>query len=103
MTAHHGHEHGHHHDDRGGHPGHDRDHEITLHVSTPAGAFHGAFPKTTKVAEVIAVIVEEKGLDAGDDLKLYHGDMELAPERPLASYDLGCEARLALLATGSGV
>ena len=32
--------------------------EITLHVSTPAGPFHGAFPKTTKVSAVIAAIVE---------------------------------------------
>lgn len=77
--------------------------DITLHVSTPAGPFHGAFPKTTKVAEVIAAIVEAKGLDASEDLRLFNGDEQLAPERPLISYHLGQEATLSLLATGSGV
>lgn len=77
--------------------------EITLHVSTPAGAFHGAFSKTTKVSAVIAAIVEAKELDAGEDLKLLNGDEQLAPERPLVSYRLGDEASLSLLATGSGV
>jgi len=77
--------------------------EITLHVSTPAGAFHGAFPKTTKVSAVIAAIVEAKGLDAGEDLRLMNGDEQLAPERPLVSFHFGSEVTLSLLATGSGV
>jgi hypothetical protein len=79
------------------------DNEIELHVSTPAGAFHGAFRKTTKIAEVISVIVKEKGLDPTEQLQLYKGDELLAPERTLVSYHLGDEAHLSLLATGSGV
>jgi len=77
--------------------------DITLHVSTPAGPFHGAFPKTTKVSAVIAAIVAAKGLDAGESLRLMNGDEEMAPERPLVSFHLGTEATLVLLATGSGV
>ena len=92
-------------------PGHDKkvqmakkDDEIILNVvSTPAGPFHGAFPKTTKVSAVIAAIVAALGLDAGEDLKLMNGDEPLAPERPLVSYHFGDEAALILLATGSGV
>jgi hypothetical protein len=80
-----------------------QDDEIILNVSTPAGPFHGAFPKTTKVSAVIAAIVEALGLDAGEDLKLMNGDEQLAPERPLVSYHFGDEATLTLLATGSGV
>jgi hypothetical protein len=77
--------------------------EITLHVSTPAGPFHGAFPKTTKVSAVIAAIVDAKGLDAGEDLRLMNGDEQLAPERPLVSFQFGSDVTLSLLATGSGV
>lgn len=77
--------------------------EITLNVSTAAGPFHGAFPKTTKVSTVIAAIVDAKGLDAGEDLRLMHGDEQLAPDRPLVSYHFGSEVTLTLLATGSGV
>ena len=77
--------------------------DITLHVSTPAGPFSGTFAKTTKVSEVITAIVEAKELDASDDLKLFNGDEQLAPERPLVSYHLGSEATLSLLASGSGV
>lgn len=80
-----------------------QNHEITLHVSTPAGAFHGAFPKTIKVSAVIAAIVEAKELDASEELKLFNGDEQLAPERTLVSYNLGDEVSLNLLATGSGV
>ncbi len=77
--------------------------DITVHVSTPAGAFRGAFPKTTKIADVIQEVVKAKGLDPNDDLKLYSGDQLLALERPLVSFQFGAEVKLSLLATGSGV
>ena len=80
--------------------GHD---EIILHVSTPAGVFHGSFPRKAKVAEVIAAIVEAKSLDARERLQLYHNDKPLASECTLASFELGDEAYLTLLATGDGV
>lgn len=79
------------------------DDDITLNVSTPAGGFSGTFSKTTKVSAVIAAIVAAKELDASDELKLFNGDEQLAPERPLVSYQLGSEATLSLLASGSGV
>ena len=80
--------------------GHD---EIILHVATPAGAFQGIFPNATTVKQVIAEIVRSKKLDAGDRLELFHDDRPLDPQHTLASYHLGDEARLTLLATGSGV
>lgn len=76
---------------------------IVLHVSTPYGPFNGAFRKETRVEEVIRFIIEEKGLGAGDDFKLYHDQQELEPASPLSAYALGDEASLTLLATGSGV
>ena len=77
--------------------------EIILHVSTPAGAFHGTFLQTASIAEVITHVAKAKALDTSENSKLYHGDTVLTSERTLASYQLGDEASLTLLATGSGV
>lgn len=77
--------------------------DITLHVSTPAGAFSGTFSQTTKVSAVIAAIVDAKELEASEEFKLFDGEEQLAPERTLVSYQLGDEATLSLLARGEGV
>lgn len=78
--------------------------QITLHVATPSGIFIGAFPKTTKIKEVIAVVVERQELSSGDSFELVFNGSALTPdERPLVSFGLSNSAELEFVATGSGV
>lgn len=78
--------------------------EVTLEIATPAGVFTDTFPKTTKVADVIAAVVAAQGLDANDALELVHNGTILQPiERPLVSFGLEGTVQLELVATGSGV
>ncbi len=77
---------------------------IQLEVATPNGVFRGSFAKTTKVEDVIAAIVADRELDAGDAFDLFHGETQLQPvQRPLVSFGLEGLVRLTLVATGSGV
>ena len=77
---------------------------IVLDIATPKGVFHGEFPKTTKVAEVIATVIEAMEIDSGDSLDLIHNGEVLQPtERPLVSFGLEGTVQLELVATGSGV
>lgn len=78
--------------------------EVTLEIATPAGVFTGTFPKTTKIADVIAAVVADQGLDASDSLELVHNGTVLQPvQRPLVSFGLEGTVQLELVATGSGV
>lgn len=78
--------------------------DITLDIATPNGVFTGTFPKTTKVSEVIAAVVEDRGLAAGDAFDLvYNGEVLQPVERPLVSFGLSGSVELELVATGSGV
>lgn len=78
--------------------------EIRLEIATPKGMYVGAFPKTAKIADVIAKVVAAKHLDGGDKYQLVFGDKILEPvERPLVSFHLPNPAKLNLVATGSGV
>ncbi len=87
------------HDDHG-HGGKD---EIILDVATPKGPWKGAFPKTTKVSEVIATIVKDLAL-ATEPFQLIWKDKPLEPQdRPLVSFGLEGRVKLTLVATGSGV
>ena len=87
----------------GGHAHKDKD-EITLVVATPNGVFRGTFEKTTKVEEVIAAIVKDRKLAAGDAFELFYGEIPLVPvQRPLVSFGLSGTVKLTLVATGSGV
>ncbi len=77
---------------------------IMLDIATPKGVFHGEFPKTTKVADVIAAVIQEMDLDGSDSLDLIHDGEILQPtERPLVSFGLEGTVQLELVATGSGV
>lgn len=77
---------------------------IVLDIATPKGVFHGEFPKTTKVAEVITTVIREMDLDGGDSFDLIHNGEILQPkERPLISFGLEGTVQLELVATGSGV
>ena len=87
--------------DKDGH-GHGGD-EIILDVATPKGPWTGAFPKTTKVSEVIATIVKDVGLE-NESFQLIWKDKPLEPvSRTLVSFGLEGTVRLSLVATGSGV
>jgi len=78
--------------------------EVTLQVGTPKGQFTGTFPKTTKIAEVIAAVVAAMQLEGGDAFELVHNGQVLKPvERPLVSFALAGTVLLELVATGSGV
>jgi hypothetical protein len=62
------------------------------------------FPKTTKIAEVIAASVVAVGLDGSERFDLVHSGAVLQPtERPLVSFGLHDHVNLELVATGSGV
>jgi hypothetical protein len=78
--------------------------KITLDIATPKGPFRAEFPPTTTIAEVIAVVVEEKKLDRKDSFDLVHNGTVLQPtDRTLASFGLHGKVKLELVATGSGV
>lgn len=82
--------------------GHDDD--IHVEVATPNGVYRGSFPKTTKVEEVIRVIVDDRDLAEGDAFQLYYGETLLEPvQRPLVSFSLPHKVKLTMVATGSGV
>jgi hypothetical protein len=77
--------------------------EVILDVATPKGPWKGAFPKTTKVSEVIATIVKDLGLE-NEPFQLIYKDKPLEPQdRPLVSFGLEGRVKLTLVATGSGV
>jgi hypothetical protein len=78
--------------------------EVTLEIATPKGLFTGAYPKTTKIKDVIQAVVASLGLDGGDALELVHNGQVLQPtDRPLVSFGLAGTVKLDLVATGSGV
>jgi len=81
-----------------------RDNDIRVEVATPNGVYRGTFPKTTKVEDLIRVVVEDRKLEEGDAFQLFYGETLLEPvERPLVSFGLPSKVRLTLVATGSGV
>lgn len=77
--------------------------KITLEISTPNGLFKASFEKTTKVGDVIAVVVKDKDLAEGDTFELFHEGEALPVERPLVSFKFSGTVLLDLVATGQGV
>jgi hypothetical protein len=78
--------------------------QIILQIATPSGVFTGTFAKTTKVKEVISMVIQQQGLSSGDSFELVLNGSVLTPdERPLVSFDLSGTVELELVATGSGV
>lgn len=77
---------------------------ITVDIATPRGVFHGEFPKTAKVEEVISAVITQMGLDGGDAFDLVFNGQVLQPiQRPLVSFGIEGSVKLELVATGSGV
>ena len=79
------------------------DGKITLKVATPAGVYEGTFEETTKVYEVIAIIVKAMNLAAGDAFELAFNGDSLASDHPIGSFNLVDGATLDLIASGSAV
>ena len=89
--------------EKGHHLEHHHKEEIILDVATPKGPWTGAFPKTTKVSEVIDTIVNDLGLQQ-ETFQLVHNGTPLEPtNRPLVSFGLEGRVKLTLVATGDGV
>lgn len=76
---------------------------IQLQIATPNGVFEGDFPKTTKVADVIAAAAKAMNLNEGDAFELVHEGQVLPPTRPLVSFGFSGTVKVELVATGSGV
>jgi hypothetical protein len=97
-----GNHHAHHHDEGSDHkPPKD---QVILEVGTPNGVFRGSFEKTAKIEDVIAAIVRDRQLAAGDSFELFYGETALTPvQRTLVSFGLTGTVKLTLVATGSGV
>lgn len=89
-------------EDREPREGHGRD-EVVLEVATPKGPWTGAFPKTTKVSEVIAAIVKDMELEDESFQLIWNGTPLEPVTRPLVSFGLEGRVKLSLVATGSGV
>ena len=79
------------------------DGKITLKVTTPAGVYEGTFDVTSKVHEVVAIIVKEKGLQEGDVFELAFDGDPLPNDRPIGSFKFEDGAVLDLIASGSAV
>lgn len=77
--------------------------EIIMDVATPKGPWSGAFPKTTKVQEVIDTIVRDLGLQPETFQLIYNGTPMEPTSRTLVSFGLEGRVKLTLVATGDGV
>ena len=79
------------------------DNKITLKVATPAGVYESTFEVTTKVYEIIDIIVKAMKLAEGDAFELDHDGESLALDSPIGSFGLKDGAVLDLIASGSAV
>jgi hypothetical protein len=77
---------------------------IQLDIASPKGVYEGTFRETDKVETVIQAVVAKQQLDAGDQFELVFQEHKLEPvQRTLESFHLPNDAKLELVATGSGV
>lgn len=79
------------------------DGKITLKVATPAGLYENTFEDTTKVYELIAIVVKAMNLVDGDAFELAFNGVPLSSDRPIGSFNLDDGAVLDLIASGSAV
>ncbi len=79
------------------------DGKITLKIATPAGPFEHTFEATSKVHEVVAIVVKAMGLKEGDAFELAYDGVTLSNEREIGSYKVDDGAVLDLIASGSAV
>ncbi|MDE0077733.1 MAG: hypothetical protein OXO50_09450 [Caldilineaceae bacterium] len=80
-----------------------KDGKITLKVATPAGAYEHIFEVTSKVHEVVEIVVKAKGLVEGDAFELVFDGEPLPDDRPIGSFGFEDGTVLDLIASGSAV
>ena len=79
------------------------DGKITLKVATPAGIYEDTFEESTKVDEIIAIIVKAMNLVDGDAFELAFDGEPLDPNKPIGVFGLKDGSVLDLIASGSAV
>ena len=79
------------------------DGKLTLKVATPAGVYEDTFDVSSKVHEVVAIVVKAKGLKEGDAFELAYDGDPLPDDRPIGSFDFEDGTVLDLIASGSAV
>lgn len=79
------------------------DGKVTLKIATPAGPYEATFEVTSKVHEVIAIVVKAMGLKEGDAFELAFDGVPLDDDRPIGSFNFEDGTVLDLIASGSAV
>ena len=79
------------------------DGKITLKVATPAGPYENTFQATSKVHEVVAIVVKAMGLKEGDTFELASDGVPLDDDRLIGSFGFEDGTVLDLIASGSAV
>jgi hypothetical protein len=82
------------------------DNTLEIKIQSTRGTKEFSFPKTGKVAEVIAQAILAFGFASGDTFELMFAanlGEPLQPERPLVSYGMEDGVVLVLTAIGTGV
>ena len=79
------------------------DGKITLKIATPAGVYEDTFETTSKVYEVVAIVVKAKALEEGDAFELAFDGEPLPNDHPIGSFDFEDGTVLDLIASGSAV
>ena len=79
------------------------DGKVTLKVATPAGSYEDTFSVTTKVREIVAIVVKAMGLKDGDAFELAYDGEPLSEDSSIGSFGFEDQTVLDLIASGSAV
>ena len=79
------------------------DGKVTLKVATPAGPYESTFGVTSKVHEVVAMVVSAMDLKGGDAFELAFDGVPLDDDRAIGSFGFEDGTVLDLIASGSAV
>ena len=79
------------------------DGKLTLKVATPAGVYEDTFEDTSKVREVVEIVVKAKGLIIEDVFELAFDGDPLPDDSQIGSFGFKDGTVLDLIASGSAV